>query len=497
MSKVKRARFLATLIAVASFMASPVLAAAQAPGTTPVDVSGETQLLHGRRYYVHIVKRGQTVYSIARAYKVESYDAVTHHDIHFLHEGDTVWLPARGQFGADEPAAPTAPQQAPAASQPEPPRQPAAVRPVGKVLKVAVMMPLHLDQLDQVSTSKFDIEQRGVKVYRQFEFIEFYEGLLLAVDKLNAQGINVELNVADVSANNAVAAAEAFRSHNMQQSDVIVALLLRESFDKVAELAQQHGVYIVNPMATRDELCATNPYMVKIQPSVEGRVALMLRNMKLERPDAHLYVIHSGSKQEKVVMDELKRQLTERGDIPYTLFNWSQSARMASVLKATPRCQVLSIYDQGKDENRVFCINLLNKLAAFKKDSPTLYSFADWTRDYADIDYSQLQQLGYHTYSLSWDMANDVHVQFLKDYRERFGTEPTSQLASTAYDLMVAIGGSLSAHGSDYWKQPSAFTPPVPLVQPLHLVRHGAGLENDRASLYRLDDLHFIKARLK
>ena len=168
MSKVKRARFLATLIAVASFMASPVLAAAQAPGTTPVDVSGETQLLHGRRYYVHIIKRGQTVYSIARAYKVESYDAVTHHDIHFLHEGDTVWLPARGQFGADEPAAPTAPQQAPAASQPEPPRQPAAVRPVGKVLKVAVMMPLHLDQLDQVSTSKFDIEQRGVKVYRQF-----------------------------------------------------------------------------------------------------------------------------------------------------------------------------------------------------------------------------------------------------------------------------------------------------------------------------------------
>ena len=73
-------------------------ALAQAPGTAPVKVSTETQVMHGKKYYVHIVEKGQTVYSISKAYKVESYDAVTHVDIHFLHPGDTVWLPARGQF---------------------------------------------------------------------------------------------------------------------------------------------------------------------------------------------------------------------------------------------------------------------------------------------------------------------------------------------------------------------------------------------------------------
>ena len=76
-------------------------ALAQAPGTTPVKVSTETQVMHGRKYYVHIVEKGQTVYSISRAYKVESYDAVTHVDIHFLHPGDTVWLPVRGQFSTN------------------------------------------------------------------------------------------------------------------------------------------------------------------------------------------------------------------------------------------------------------------------------------------------------------------------------------------------------------------------------------------------------------
>ena len=493
-------RRLLSAIALTLTAMAPLSLQAQAPGTTPVEVSHETQLLHGRRYYVHIVKTGQTVYSISRAYKVESFDAVTHHDIHFLHEGDTVWLPARGQFGNDEPATRPAPTAAPKTSAtqstPTPTPTPTHALQPGRTLKVGVMMPLHLDQIDQVSTSKFDVEQRGKRSYRQFEFIEFYEGLLLALDRLVEQGVSVELHVADVSANNTVAVEEAFRGKNLQQCDFVIALLLRDAFDKAAELARQYGIYIVNPMATRSELCQENPYMVKIQPSLEGQIALVLKNMKLERPQGHLYVIHSGSKQEKAAFDELKRQLTERGDIPYTLFNWTQSARLASVMKSTPGCMVLSLFDQGKDENRVYCINLLNKLASIKKDSPMLYSLTDWTHEYQDIDFGQLQMLSYHTFPLSWDMTNEVHIGFLKDFRSRFGTEPTSQLAPTAYDLMLYIGTGLSKQGGDFWHHPTANLPQG-LLQPMRLMRHGAGLENDRAQLYKMDNYQFKKASFK
>ena len=396
-------------------------------------------------------------------------------------------------------AAPVAMTEYAPASQPVSiPDSPTMVQPqrkLGKTLKVAVMMPLHLNQLDQISTSKFDIEQRGKKVYRQFEFIEFYEGLLLALDRLAEQGVNVELNVVDVSENSAAKVEEAFISHNVAQSDFVVALLLRDAFDKAAELAQQAGVYIVNPMATRTELCAENPYMVKVQPSVEGMISLMLKNMKVERPNGHLYIIYSNSKAEKAVMDELKRQLDERQDIPYTLFNWSQSAKLAGVLKKTPNCHVLSIFDQDKDNNRVFVGNLLNRLAAFKSDSPTLYTLNDWTRDYIDVDFAQLQLLNYHTFSTSWDMTNDVHINFLQAYRTRFGTEPSSPLAAAGYDLMLYIGNGLSQKNNAFWQSPGNSLPT--LIQPMHLSRHGAGLENDKAQLYRLEGLKFVKASFK
>lgn len=518
-------RFVLTIV----LTVASVAAWCQAPGTTPVKVSNETQMLHGRKYYVHIVERGQTVYSISRAYKVQSYDAVTHVDIHFLHAGDTVWLPYRGQFGDDqqEAAAPksepaarqTTPKSEPAAQQTTPKSEPAArqatpkhakrtgvtpqeskpaappaVRKVGRTLKVALMMPLHLNQIDEISTTKFDIEQRGKRSYRQFEFIEFYEGIRMALDKLVGQGVSVELNVVDVSANDTAKVSEAFVSHRVAESDVLIALLLRECFDKAADLAREAGIYIVNPMATRSDICAENPYVVKMQPSTAGLVTRMLNNVGTECQGAHLYIIHSGAKAERPVLDEMKRQLDARGDIRYTLFNWSQNAKLATVLK-TPGAAVVSIYDQGKDQNRVFVGNLLNRLTSLKQGTPVLYTLGDWTREYGDVDFNQLQNLNYHTFATGWDMTNDVHVEFLKDFRTLYGNEPTSPLAATGYDLTMYIVGGLHRKGADFWNAPGGAS--EGLTQPIHLVRSGAGLENDRAMIYRMQELVLVPVSFK
>ncbi len=496
------------LLSIFGFVLTGLVAWSQAPGTTPVVVSHQTQMLHGRKYYVHIVETGQTVYSISRAYKVQSYDAVTHVDIHYLHAGDTVWLPCRGQFSEAAQELPSQGNQEvrnnqnehPAQSEQAAPQQPQIkakpVRKVGKTVKVAVMMPLHLDQIDQVSTSKFDVEQRGKKVYRQFEFIEFYEGILLALDRLEEQGIGVELNVVDVSGNSADAVEQAFVSHNVAQSDMLVALLFRDAFDRAAQLAQQAGIYIVNPMATRSDICSENPYVVKLQPSIQGQISLMLKNMKAERPNAHLYIIHSGTDADKAVREELKRQLDERKDIKYTLFNWSQNAKLASTLKATPGCNVVSIYAGKSDQTRIYVSSLLNRLSAFKNHTPTLYTLNDLTTEIGDIDFAQLQLLNYHTFSTSWDMTNQVHTDFLQAYRERFATEPITQLATMGYDLMLYLVGGLAHKGADLWQNTERLNPQG-LLQPLHLVRSGAGLENDRAQLYRMDNLRFVPAILK
>ena len=50
-------------------------ASAQMPGGTPVEVSNQTQMMNGKKYYIHVVQPGQTVYAIAKAYGLKAYDA--------------------------------------------------------------------------------------------------------------------------------------------------------------------------------------------------------------------------------------------------------------------------------------------------------------------------------------------------------------------------------------------------------------------------------------
>ena len=247
-------------------------------------------------------------------------------------------------------------------------------------------------------------------------------------------------------------------------------------------------------MSTRSEICADNPHMVKIQPSLESQVRVMLDNMKHERPNGHLYIIY-GSSAEKPMLDEVKRQLSERGDIKYTLFNWNQSNKLTSTVKATPDCSVLSIYEPKSDQMRLYVSNLLNRLSAIKNGTPTLYTFSDWTRDIPDIDFSQLQLLNYHTFTPNWDLANSVHVDFLTHFRNRFGSEPTSSLAATAYDLTTYIVYGLSLRGSRFWSEPVSSL--SGLIHPLHLERRQAGLENDLPQLYRMESLRFMPATTK
>ncbi|MCR4658712.1 MAG: ABC transporter substrate-binding protein [Bacteroidales bacterium] len=483
---------------------------AQAPGTAPVTISTETQMLNGRKYFVHIVTKGQTVYSISKAYGLKSYDAVTHKDIHYLEPGDTVWLPCRGQQpGIATEQTDSKPTPAPvytgsrnsagnasSGSRPKPATN-RATKPKyvdQNMIRVGLIMPLYLDQIESISTSKFDVEQRGKRSYKQFEFIEFYEGIMLALNQLAEQGCKVELTVADVSDGTAASVDKAFEKYNLGGNDVVIALLMRDAFAEAATLANQAGVHIVNPMATRSEITTANPYVVKCTPSLRGRVKAMLSNISKEYHGKHLYIIHSGAKGEKETLDEIKSQLDSRGDIAYTIFNWSQNAKLASTLKATPGSVVLSIYDQDRNKNRIYVSSLLNKLCAFKKDQPTLYTFNDWTHDYADVDYSQLQHLNYHTFYTDWDMSNPVHSDFLAAYREAYKSEPTSQFAAMGNDIVLYIVGGLRRHGADFWIDPGA--PVHGMLQPIRLTRtdNTSGYENSTAILYRMSDLQMIQA---
>ena len=491
-------------------------------GGAAVKVSHKTQVMNGKRYYVHIVEQGQTVYAISRAYGLKEVEAITKKDIHFLQVGDTVWLPCKGQKLPDGSIAPpatgqsetatsaatrhdTPTQERPATNGQDKPvaksAEPAAPQGSAAVVRprvnpqsivVSLMMPLCLSQMDKISTSKFDVEQRGKITYKSLEFIQFYEGLILGLERLEKMGYNVVLNVVDVEESTPEAVEKAFATHNVAQSDLLIALLTRQPFEKAAALAREAQLFIVNPVSDRQEIVKDNPYVFKCLPSCEARARRTVQTIHNTLPSAHVYVVHSGAKAEKRSLNALTAEMDKIEGMEYTLVDWAQSAKFTSMLKSTPQAAVVSVYEQDKSKNRIYVSQLLNKLSSIKSRTPYLYTFDDWSSQYSDVDFSQLQSVNYHTFYSDWHMSTPTHKDFVDLFRDRYKTEPTSTYAGMANDIILYFVCGLQQKGTAFFSSP-VIPSPEGVIYPLSFShdRQDYGFENQNALMYRMIDFQF------
>ena len=368
---------------------------------------------------------------------------------------------------------------------------------------VSIIMPLNLDKIDEISTSKFDIEQRGKKEYKVFEFVQFYEGILMALDQLQAQGIDIVLNVVDLPSDKEKDedVVEAFYSHQMENSDIIIALLVKKPFNKLAQLAKKHQVFVINPFSSRVEVVADNPYVVKCMPSVEGNVEGILDRVARKYKDGHLYIVHSNSKnpnyEESIYRNEFVKQLDARKDIKYTLFDWNASNKLVSALKTTHNNVIVSVYDQGPKQNSLFMRSLLSKLAQMKSDVPTVFTLLNYIKDVPNIEYDQLQYVNYTLTTIGYlDYAgNTKHRQFVDTYKEKFHTEPNPLYAGTGHDIMLFFASALWQKGAAFWQNPQSFDAPSQMLFPFKLKQSTpqGGYENTMPDIYQMIDYKLIK----
>ena len=370
-----------------------------------------------------------------------------------------------------------------------------------KRLYISVVMPLNLNKINDISTSKFDVEQRGKKEYKVFEFIQFYEGILMALDELQDQGMDIVLNVVDLTSDKEEDVVAAFESHNVANSDLIIALLVKKPFAKLAELAKQHQVFVVNPFSSRPEVVKDNPYVVKCMPSVEGTVSGLLDIVAKKHKGGNLYVLHSNNKSaatdEKEFRDELQRQLDARKDIKYTFFDWAANAKLVSTLKTTNDNVIISIYDQDKNKNTVFSTTLLNRLSAMGKSVPVLMTTANYLTEYPNVDFEQLERVGYTTVTMGYlDYKNNKrHKDFIDTYKEKFRTEPNTLYAGVAHDIMLYFASALWRQGGEFWRNPQKFSAPQGMLFPFSLKQSSptGGYENQSPDIYQMVNYKMVK----
>lgn len=144
--------------------------------------------------------------------------------------------------------------------------------PHNRTFKVAVMIPLYLEYAD--SLDRFQFMMQPEMNFAPFQFIRFLEGALLASKTMKAEGMNLKLYVYDVDQTLAKTYRVLSRP-KLKDMNLIIGPFYSRSFSLVSLFAEHFKIPIVNPLTFRETILNNHKGVIKVKPGFRFQPSLI------------------------------------------------------------------------------------------------------------------------------------------------------------------------------------------------------------------------------
>jgi len=450
------------------------------------------QIVESQPYKEHTVGRKETLYSIAKQYGVGVSDILN------ANPGLT------GEIKKNQVLRIPVPKSAPAEikpvvipdtavrAQPET-EQPSAIeckpgRNKKQLYRVALLIPFMLEETDSIVTT----EPSSLKLpdnYKSFDFIQFYEGALLAIDSLSRAGMNLKVLVFDTDAGDHVSKTRRILSNpEMAETDLIIGPFFVRSFELVAEFAASHSIPIINPLSQRSEILSDNPYVYKVQPSAWSQYNETARYIADTFAGANVLILRRNPEENSSMAASLKSALEKHGNgkisIKEAIYSQTFDAGLFNNMVAGKKNIVLVL-----TSDKALLPALLRKMNDSRgKYDITLFGLPEWEN--LEIDSHYLLNLNTHLYD-GWfvDYSHKSVKNFVSSFTDRYKTDPElDQLAFLGYDISLFFMGNLFNYGRDFGKCLGSIDHKGLSTGFSFWKTESGGYENSAASVYELKD---------
>ncbi len=358
-----------------------------------------------------------------------------------------------------------------------------------KKINMAVFMPLNYDYVEQLTFTKFNIDEKKRQRYKCFDYIHFYEGMRIALNNLEKAGYKVDCYVYDVADNDVAKVQEALNTPIMKEMDIIIPLVFKQPFSLIANFAKQEKIAVVNPMSN-DLSILDNNYVFKIQPSAAAEVETIIRYVRKNFADANVIVVHDARAEIKTTLDYYE-QLLSKGNNTWSIVDFNKQAnKLSSKIKEGKKNIVINLVDKGNSrDNENYSKRLLSNFS-FKKDVDIVL-FADYSWiEFPHLDYTLLEKYNYHfTLNHFNDYTNLNFVNFVKEYRENFKTEPDRTYSTLGHDIVMFFVSSMMANGDDFIQNPN-LSKVDKVINSFYFERkdENSGYQNKKTTIYEMEN---------
>jgi len=258
-------------------------------------------------------------------------------------------------------------------------------------------------------------------------FLQFYEGALIAVDSMQRLGMKVKLQVFDTKESPEVV-TKILRSSSFEKPDLIIGPVYENIQKEVARYAEENQVPVVSPFTPKSGIISANPMFYQINPTREY-LAEATAEMVAQNYDTSNFIIVKTSSYEGTADGQLvaliKQKLTASGNYSFKVYDFKKerASGLKHVLVANKE-NVIFIPTSDEGELSVAISNINNLAGEY---SITLIGSGNYQQRFSSIEVSHFHNLKMQYINPYWvDYKNISTTKYIEKFITYFGTEPNS-----------------------------------------------------------------------
>jgi len=349
-----------------------------------------------------------------------------------------------------------------------------------KTYEIVLFLPLYLEANDTLNRETIDtmlvdslaqidievvqdstVEQVQPKeLFKQFyrnseSFVEFYEGVLLAVDSMQKRGMNIKLNVFDTQ-RKADSIRQFIYSDEFLETDLIIGPIYERVQKEVAKVAAENRIPIISPLASQSVITQNNSYYFQVIPS-RNYIAEKTAEMVAEEYFNSNFIVvrttdYEGTPEGKLV-DLIQEKLfnsgflSTRNGVSFTVYDFKNEGP-AGLRRIMSRSKENVVYIPSADEGELsVAISNVNNLA---DDYSITLIGSNRFQNYKSINVEHFHNLKLRYIAPYWiEYENPATVQLFEKFKNNFGSEP-GNIGVQGFDVAFYFLNALNYFGKDF-----------------------------------------------
>lgn len=360
----------------------------------------------------------------------------------------------------------------------------------GSEIIMVLLLPMYLAENDNSYRDTSNTNYSKSIYSKSLNGLEFYEGALLAVDSLSKKGVKAVIHAFDIP--DSLALAKVLRNPVLKSAAIIIGPFHGKRFETVAAFAKENNIVCVSPVLKKSDIAQNNTFVNKVLPSEEIQIRQMGEYIGRFNCKKNIIIMHSGNS-DSLMIEKLKSGLKSRCDSAklHVINTKGRGVKLVDSLIQPNAENIVMAF--SRDESYVSRLVLHLEKKNSKQRVVTLFGLNEW-QDFENIEVEYFQNLNLHLpVDLFVDYSRQEVKNFLAKFRDKYLAEP-DKYSYLGYDVTMYYLQMLNKFGKTFYQRPETIHA-TGLQSSFDFKKVGTegGLENQNTFILNYNDYRLVK----